>query len=74
MVSSNDLIVIFSMAAIFSILPLIAFWQIFRKAGFPAPLSLLMLVPLVNVAMLFFLAFSPWKVTPIASSSPNETR
>jgi hypothetical protein len=36
------------------------FWKIFEKAGFPGIMSLTMLVPLLNVLMLFFLAFSEW--------------
>jgi hypothetical protein len=37
-----------------------AFWQLFRKAGYHGALSLLMLVPVVNVGMLLFLALSEW--------------
>ncbi len=35
-------------------------WRIFKKAGFPGPLGLLMLVPIVNILMILFLAFAPW--------------
>ena len=35
-------------------------WMIFFKAGYPGILSLLMLVPGVNVFMWFFLGFSDW--------------
>jgi len=35
-------------------------WRIFRKAGFPGPLALLMLVPLGNVVMVIILAFMDW--------------
>ena len=31
---------------------LIPYWRIFKKAGFPAALSLLMRLPLVDVAMI----------------------
>ena len=43
---------------------LIPMWQIFKKAGFAPALSLLMLLPLVNLIMLYVLAFSRWKVVP----------
>jgi hypothetical protein len=43
---------------------IIPFWQIFKKAGMSAPLSLLMAVPLVNIVMVYVLAFSEWKVVP----------
>ncbi len=42
----------------------IPFWQIFKKAGMAAPLSLLMIVPLLNLIVLYILAFSRWKVVP----------
>ena len=47
-----------------ALLPLyvIAFWRIFSKAGFSGALSLLMLVPLVNVAVLCYVAFSKWNI------------
>jgi hypothetical protein len=38
----------------------IPFWRICSKAGFPGWLSLLMLIPLVNIAFLYFLAFAQW--------------
>jgi hypothetical protein len=44
------------------VLPAIAFWKIFAKAGYPGALGLLLLVPLVNLVMFFFLAFSDWPV------------
>ena len=36
------------------------FWKIFQKAGFSGVLALLMIVPLVNIFMFFFLAFAEW--------------
>ena len=38
------------------------FWRIFKKAGFPGPLALLMFVPVVNLAMLLILAFLEWPI------------
>jgi uncharacterized membrane protein YraQ (UPF0718 family) len=40
------------------------FWVIFKKAGFQPILSVLMLVPLVNLVVLYVVAFSEWKVAP----------
>lgn len=45
---------------------IIPFWQIFKKAGMSGALSLLMALPLVNLVMIYVLAFSEWKVVPIA--------
>ena len=41
-------------------LVVVPFWRIFTKAGFPGALALLMLIPLVNLALIFFLAFANW--------------
>ena len=38
------------------------FWRIFDKAGYPGVMSLLMIVPVLNVIALFFLAFAQWPV------------
>lgn len=46
---------------VFSIV-VIPFWWIFQKAGFPRMLSLLMLIPIVNIGMLFLLAFTKWPI------------
>jgi hypothetical protein len=46
---------------LFCIVPVILpFGKIFAKAGFPSVLGVLMIVPLVNFILLFFLAFSEW--------------
>ena len=37
---------------------IVPFWFIFKKAGHSQWLSLLMVVPIVNLIMLYFLAFS----------------
>lgn len=48
------------MMLIFAALVVIPFWTIFRKAGYSPWLGLLMVVPIVNLVMLYFLAFSRW--------------
>ncbi len=47
-------------AVIGAVLTVIPFWKICAKAGFPAPLSLLMLVPVANVILPFYIAFAKW--------------
>ncbi len=50
-------------------LPIVwCFWRVFSKAGFPGELSLLMLVPFLNLFMLFFLAFARWPALPGATA------
>lgn len=41
---------------------IIPFWRIFHKAGFPPWLSLITLLPVVNIVMLFILAFVEWPI------------
>ncbi|SMB86073.1 hypothetical protein SAMN00017405_1111 [Desulfonispora thiosulfatigenes DSM 11270] len=38
------------------------FWKVFSKAGFPGRLSLLIVIPIVNLIMLFYLAFAQWPI------------
>jgi ATP-dependent Zn protease len=44
------------------------FRVIFKKAGFQPNLSVFMLVPLVNLILLYFVAFSEWKSGPAQKS------
>jgi hypothetical protein len=44
----------------------IPYWFIWKKAGFSPWLSLLMFLPFINIIALYVLAFSQWKVVPIA--------
>jgi ABC-type transport system involved in cytochrome c biogenesis permease subunit len=56
------------------VLVLIPYWFIWKKAGFSPWLSLLMFVPLINLVMLYVLAFTEWKVVPIAQLPPPGPR
>jgi len=47
---------------VFLILFIIIYWRIFSKAGYSGALSLLMLIPIVNIIMLFVLAFGNWPI------------
>jgi hypothetical protein len=49
-------------ALIITIIQIVAFCKIFSKAGFSWALGLLMLVPIANIVMFFFLAFADWPV------------
>ncbi|MGB3627385.1 MAG: hypothetical protein WA989_16250 [Henriciella sp.] len=40
----------------------LAMWQIWAKAGFNGAWSLLMFVPILNIASFFYLAFAQWPV------------
>jgi hypothetical protein len=45
---------------------IIPVWVIWKKAGFSPWFSLLCVIPLVNLIMLYVLAFSEWRVVPVA--------
>ncbi|WP_206609487.1 hypothetical protein [Thiohalobacter thiocyanaticus] len=45
---------------IFALIIIVPFWAIFSKAGYSKWLSLLMVIPIVNLIALYFLAFSAW--------------
>ena len=55
--------IVAGLIAVFVFLPvlIIPYWKIFSKAGFSGWLSLLILIPLVNLIVLYVVAFSEWK-------------
>jgi endonuclease/exonuclease/phosphatase (EEP) superfamily protein YafD len=65
--------------ALFLVLPLLIllalllvlppYWFIFKKAGFSPWLSILMLLPVINLVALWVIALSKWKVVPLAQIS-----
>jgi len=52
-----------------SVVLVIPYWFIFKKAGFSPWLAVLMFVPLANIIILYVIAFSEWKVTPVGPYS-----
>lgn len=42
------------------VITVVPFWRIFAKAGYTGWLSILMLIPLVNFILLYYLAFAKW--------------
>lgn len=61
--------ILFGMVIFWAIL-IVPFWQIFKKAGMTPALSLLMILPFVNLVMLYVLAFSRWNVIPAGPEYP----
>ena len=57
---SEIIIILIVCLAAMILLILLPNWKIFGKAEFSPVLSLLMLVPLVNIIMLYYLAFADW--------------
>ena len=44
------------------VLTVVAYWRIATKAGYNGVLSLLMLVPLANIILLIYFAFTDWPI------------
>ncbi len=45
-----------------ALVTVIPFWKICDRVGLPGPLSLLMLVPLANIILPFYIAFTKWPI------------
>lgn len=61
----------FAFIGITTIVMVIAFWQIYKKAGFNGMMSLLMLIPGVNLVAMLYLAFVEWPVTRQLAEARN---
>lgn len=48
---------------------LFPFWKIFAKAGYSGWLSILMIVPLVNIVVLYVIAFADRTIAPAQSAN-----
>jgi len=56
----TELFVMLPFLLLGSFLVVLPFWRICTRAGLAGPWSLLMVVPLVNVIVLFYIAFTSW--------------
>lgn len=52
--------IVILLAGVVPLLTIIPFWRICSKAGFPGPLALLMLIPIANIVLPFYIAFAQW--------------
>ena len=59
-------------ALIASVVLVVPYWFIFKKAGFSPWLAVLMFVPLANIIILYVIAFSEWKVAPLSPYSVTQ--
>ena len=68
MVGGTEIVVILFVTLLVSVataaLTVIPFWKICSKAGFPGALALLMLVPMANIVLPFYIAFAKWPALP----------
>ena len=56
-----------------ALITVVPFWRICTKAGFPGPLSLLMLVPFANIILPFYIAFADWPALRQEQAEPMPT-
>ncbi len=66
-----ELLAISSIFTILVVVTVIPYWKICTKAGFPGPLALLMLVPIANIILPFYLAFADWPSLRQRSPGPD---
>ncbi|WP_018403063.1 hypothetical protein [Marinobacter gelidimuriae] len=55
---------------VIAIVVVIPVWRICQRAGYPGWLGFLMLIPMVNLALLYFIAFADWPADK--TGAPNE--
>ena len=56
------LIIVIGLVVAFSILMMVPWFFIYKKAGFHPAMGCLMFLPIVNVVMMFVLAFTEWPI------------
>ena len=44
------------------VVTIVIYWKIAQKAGYPGAMSLLMLVPIVNLVIIILFAFTDWPI------------
>jgi len=57
------------MVLIYAVVVVVPFFKLWQRTGHNGWISLLMFVPLVNVVMLYYLAFKAWPA--VDASGPN---
>lgn len=55
-----EMLAIATIVPILILLNVLPFWMICKKAGFAPALSLLMIVPIVNIVLPFYIGFAEW--------------
>jgi len=56
---------------ILSLLQLVAFWKILGRMGYPPWLAIMASIPLVNLIVLYYVAFTPWPREERALDAPR---
>lgn len=56
---------------VFAVIAVIPFWRICKRVGHSPWLSLLILLPLINVIFIYFVAFSEWPSEKKGTTAPG---
>lgn len=59
-ISLRDFAVMVIMGLSLGLVPLLCWWEIVQRMGFPAPMSTLLVVPGINLLALIYLAIADW--------------
>ncbi len=57
---AGGIVMVLVMIVVMAVLPVILYWKIISKTGNAGPIALLMLIPLVNLIVIYWLAFADW--------------
>ncbi len=57
---------------VIAIIVIIPTWRISQRAGYPGWIGVLVIIPMVNLAFLYFIAFSNWPADKAKSGVQNE--
>lgn len=59
-ISLRDFAVMIIIGLSLGLVPLLCWWEIVQRMGFPAPMSILLVVPGINLIALIYLAIADW--------------
>jgi hypothetical protein len=68
---AGGIVVFLLIFLVMAILPIIAYWKIFAKTGNSGAIALLMIIPLVNLIVLYWMALGDWPALRQAGASPG---
>ena len=60
--AGSAMLVAYGFSCLFTIALLVAGWKILAKMGHPGLLIVVTLIPIANIVLLFWLAFSEWPI------------
>ncbi|MBE0659640.1 MAG: zinc ribbon domain-containing protein [Bryobacteraceae bacterium] len=68
---AGGIVVFLLIFLVMAILPIIAYWKIFAKTGNSGAIALLMIIPLVNLIVLYWMALGDWPALRQAGLTPG---